>query len=114
MVSSHPALSARVMKSVSIGFHRVAAALVATKAQRAEDKLDDGQYRWLSSVMCRTLVHSFPRFVSMMAVPATVIARPGAQCPERLGQHSGSLGTAFSVLLFVTGVLLLTLNLAFS
>jgi hypothetical protein len=31
---SHPALSARVMKSVSIGFHRMAAALDAAKAQR--------------------------------------------------------------------------------
>jgi hypothetical protein len=35
--------------------------------------VDDGQYRWLSSVMCGTLVQSFPRFVSMMAVGAAVI-----------------------------------------
>jgi hypothetical protein len=62
MVVSHPALSARVMKSVSMGVHRMAAALVVAKAQRPRTRLNDGLYKRLFGVMCRTLVQSFPRF----------------------------------------------------
>lgn len=45
----------------------------------AEDKVNDGQYRWLSSVTCGTLVQSFPRLVLMMAVGAAVITLPVTQ-----------------------------------
>lgn len=63
--------------------------------------MDDGQYRWLSNVMCRTLVQRFPRFDCMMAVGAAVIPLPVTPERRQPGYSRRQAWSAFSLIQFL-------------